>query len=70
MKTLQHIETDVSRAAVRIAFPKWVELMKQLGREMAERLEGEIADILRRAPCNDAPTRTVNRLRKNAERNV
>jgi hypothetical protein len=51
----------------RIAFPKQIELMKQLGREISERLEGEIADILRRAPYDDAPTRTVNRMRRDRE---
>jgi hypothetical protein len=52
----------------RIAFPKQIELMKQLGQEMGERLEGEILDILRRAPYDDAPTKTVNRMRRNRER--
>jgi hypothetical protein len=52
----------------RIAFPKQIELMKQLGQEMGERLEGEIIDILRRAPYDDAPTKTVNRMRRDRER--
>jgi hypothetical protein len=52
----------------RIAFSKQVELMKQLGQEMGERLEAEIADILRRAPYDDARTRIANRIRRDRER--
>ena len=47
----------------RIAFPKQIELMSRLDRGMGHRLEGEIADILRRAPYDDEPTRAVNRMR-------
>jgi hypothetical protein len=42
--------------------------MKRLGQDMGERPEGEILDILRRAPYDDAPTKTVNRMRRNRER--
>ena len=48
----------------RIAFPKQVEFMKQLGLEMGERMEKHIADILSRAPYDDEPTKALNRMRK------
>jgi hypothetical protein len=48
----------------RIAFPKQIELMRQLGPEFGRRLEAEIADILRRAPYDDEPTKAVNRMRR------
>jgi Immunity protein 63 len=48
----------------RIAFPKQIKLMRQLDPKMGERLEQDIADILRRAPYDDEPTRAVNRMRK------
>jgi hypothetical protein len=51
----------------RIAFPKQLEFMSKLGREMGERLEAEIADILRRAPYDDEPTKAVNRMRRSAK---
>ena len=50
----------------RIAFPKQIELMRQLGPELGEHLEREIADILRHAPYDDEPTRAVNRMRRSA----
>jgi len=34
---------------------------------MGERLEGEIADILRGWPYDDAPTKAVNRMRRNKD---
>jgi hypothetical protein len=46
----------------RIAFPKQIELMKQIGPTMGMRLEKDIADILRRAPYDDEPTKAVNRM--------
>ena len=46
----------------RIAFPKQVELIKQIGLDLGERLERDIAEILRRAPYDDEPTRAINRL--------
>jgi hypothetical protein len=48
----------------RIAFPKQIELMKEIGPEFGRRLENEITDILRRAPYDDEPTKAVNRSRK------
>jgi hypothetical protein len=48
----------------RIAFPKQIELMKQIGPAFAQRLEHEIAGILREAPYDDEPTRALNRLRR------
>lgn len=50
----------------RIAFPKQIELMRQLGPELGDRLEREIADILRRAPYDDEPTKAVNRMRRDS----
>src|ERR1700755_599092 len=52
----------------RIAFPKQIELMKQIGSTIGERLERDIADILRHAPYDDEPTKAVNRMRRNGER--
>ena len=49
----------------RIAFPKQIELTKRISATMATRLEADIADILRRAPYDDEPTKAVNRLRRN-----
>jgi hypothetical protein len=49
----------------RIAFPKQIELMKQIDPALSERLERDIADILRLAPYDDEPTNAVNRMRKN-----
>jgi hypothetical protein len=48
----------------RIAFPKQVEMIKQIGSTMSERLEQDIADILRRAPYDDEPTKALNRMRR------
>ena len=48
----------------RIAFPRQIELMRRIGPAMAERLEQDIAEILRRAPYDDEPTRALNRMRK------
>jgi hypothetical protein len=48
----------------RIAFPKQIKLMKRLGPKMGERLEQDIAEILRRAPYDDEPIRALNRMRK------
>ncbi len=48
----------------RVAFPKQIKLMKRLGTEMGQRLERDIADILREAPYDDEPTRALNRMRK------
>jgi hypothetical protein len=48
----------------RIAFPKQIELMTRLDREMGKRLEKEIAEILQRAPYDDEPTKAVNRMRR------
>jgi Immunity protein 63 len=50
----------------RIAFPKQIELMKRIGPTMSMRLEEDIADILRRAPYDDEPTRALNRMRRNS----
>jgi hypothetical protein len=47
----------------RIAFPKQIELMKRISSTMCTRLEGDIADILRRARYDDEPTKAVNRIR-------
>ena len=47
-----------------IAFPKQIELMKQIDAALSERLERSIADILRRAPYDDEPTKAVNRMRR------
>lgn len=49
----------------RMAFPKQIELMQLLSPAMGQRLEIEIADILRRAPYNDEPTIALNRTRGN-----
>jgi hypothetical protein len=38
--------------------------MKRLGPKMSERLERDIADILREAPYDDEPSKALNRLRK------
>jgi hypothetical protein len=51
----------------RIAFPKQIELMEQIGSTLGERLERDITDILRCAPYDDEPTKAVNRMRKNGE---
>ena len=48
----------------RVAFPKQIQLMKRLGPKMAERLERDIAEILRQAPYDDEPTKALNRMRK------
>ena len=48
----------------RVAFPKQIQLMKRLGPKMAERLERDIAEILRQAPYDDEPTKALNRTRK------
>ena len=48
----------------RIAFPRQIELMRRIDPTMGERLERDIADILRRTPYDDEPTRAVNRMRK------
>jgi len=50
----------------RIAFPKQIELMKQIGPAMSTQLEGDIADILRRAPYDDEPTKALNRMRSSS----
>jgi hypothetical protein len=49
----------------RIAFPKQIELMKQLSFEMGERMEEHTADVLSRAPYDDEPTRAANRMQRN-----
>ena len=48
----------------RIAFPKQLELLGLIGREMAERRAREIEDILKSAPYDDEPTKAVNRMRR------
>jgi hypothetical protein len=48
----------------RVTFPKQIKLMRQLGPKMGERLERDIAEILRRAPYDDEPTKALNRIRK------
>ncbi|MBI5322791.1 Imm63 family immunity protein [Bradyrhizobium sp.] len=47
----------------RIAFPKQLELMRKIDPALGERLERDIAEILRRAPYDDEPTKAVNRMR-------
>ena len=49
----------------RIAFQKQIECMRQIGPALGERLERDIADLLRRAPYDDEPTKAVNRMRRN-----
>lgn len=48
----------------RIAFPKQIELMTRISSKMAARLREEIAEVLRRAPYDDEPTKAVNRMRR------
>jgi hypothetical protein len=48
----------------RVAFPKQIQLMKRLGPKMGERMEQDIADILRIAPYGDEPARALNRMQK------
>lgn len=48
----------------RIAFSQQIELMARLSRDMGTRLEQEIADILKRSPYDDEPTKAVNRMRR------
>jgi Immunity protein 63 len=48
----------------RIAFPEQIKLMKRLGPKMGERLERDIAEILRRAPYDDEPSKALSRMRK------
>jgi Immunity protein 63 len=48
----------------RIAFPKQIKLMQRLGPKTGERMEQDIAEILRRAPYDDEPTKALNRMRK------
>jgi hypothetical protein len=48
----------------RIAFPKQIELMRQIDSDLGERLERDIAEILRHAPYDDEPTKAVNRMRR------
>ena len=48
----------------RVAFPKQIQLMRQLGPKMGERTEQHIAEILRQAPYDDEPTKALNRTRK------
>ena len=52
----------------RIAFPKQIELMKRISSTMGTRLEGDIADILRRAPYDDEPTKALNRMRSSSSK--
>ena len=60
---LQHRKGD--QDCRRIAFPEQVRLMTELDREFGRRIEAEIADMLRQNPYNDAPTRALNRGRRN-----
>jgi hypothetical protein len=48
----------------RVAFQKQIMLMKRLGPKMGERLERDIAEILRQAPYDDEPAKALNRMRK------
>lgn len=52
----------------RIAFPKQIELMKQLSPEMGERMEASIAEILSRVPYDDEPIKALNRMSRNNAR--
>jgi len=48
----------------RVAFPKQIMLMKRLGPNMGERMERDIAYILRQAPYDDEPAKALDRMRR------